>query len=87
MPKKPTAASKTKKSSSRKPRASSPSTPGLISTPAAKAMAVQEERWRAESDLRTLQEAEMIRRDPKRMRTMQKLADEQMKALEKIKKA
>lgn len=49
-------------------------------------MAKQEARWRAESDLRTLQEAESIKGDPGRMRMMKVLADEQMKALQKIKK-
>lgn len=50
-------------------------------------MAKQEARWRAESDLRTLREAESIKGDPGRMRMMKTLADEQMRALQKIKKS
>lgn len=38
--------------------------------------------WRAESDLRTLVEAQMIRSDPKRFKAAQKKAKEQAAALE-----
>lgn len=38
----------------------------------------EEAKWRAESDLRTLMEAEKIKRDAKRFAAAQKLAAEQM---------
>lgn len=41
-------------------------------------MRKQEEKWRVESDLRTLIEAECIRKDSKRLAAAQKLAKEQM---------
>lgn len=42
-----------------------------------------DESWRAESDLRTLIEAQVIRNDPKRFKAAQKKAKEQAEALEK----
>lgn len=47
-------------------------------------MAVQEEKWRAESDLRTLTEAREIQRDPKRMAAARKLARERMDTLKAL---
>jgi len=44
----------------------------------------QEREWRAESDLRTLREAEAIRADPSRVRYAQKIAQKEMKALERV---
>jgi hypothetical protein len=41
-----------------------------------------DESWRAESDLRTLIEAQVIRNDPKRFKAAQKKAKEQAEALE-----
>lgn len=47
---------------------------------------VQEQRWRAESDLRTLREAEHIRTDPGRVRMARTLASEEVRALSKVAK-
>lgn len=41
-------------------------------------MRKEEERWRVESDMRTLVEAEEIRRDTKRLAAAKKLAQEKM---------
>lgn len=41
-------------------------------------MRKEEERWRAESDLRTLTEAEEIKRDPKRLKRAQDCAKEKL---------
>ncbi|WP_233130323.1 hypothetical protein [Synechococcus sp. 1G10] len=43
-------------------------------------------RWQAEDDLRTLRRAEEIRSQPSRLKVVQKIATEEMQALEKIKK-
>lgn len=40
--------------------------------------AAQEKKWRAESDLRTLQEAEAIERDPARFKAAQALAKQKL---------
>lgn len=50
-----------------------------------KADEVRERRWRAESGLRTIQEAEEIRKDKQRMNDIKALAKEQMACLSKIK--
>lgn len=42
--------------------------------------------WRAKDDLRTLQQAEEIQEDPKRMKAAMKCAGEQMNDLESIMK-
>jgi len=42
------------------------------------AMRKEEEKWRAESDLRTLTEAEEIKRDPKRLKYAQDCAREKL---------
>jgi hypothetical protein len=42
------------------------------------AMRKEEEKWRAESDLRTLTEAEEIKRDPKRLAMAQACAKEKL---------
>jgi hypothetical protein len=47
-------------------------------------LAQEEARWRAESDLRTLRQAEEIRRDPSRLRMASRKAAEEMKALQAI---
>lgn len=44
-------------------------------------MRKQEDQWRAESDLRTLMDAEKIEKDPKRLAAAQKLAKDQLLAL------
>jgi protein required for attachment to host cells len=44
----------------------------------------REKKWRAESDLRTMQEAEGIKKDKERMKAMKQVAKEQMKNLQKI---
>lgn len=41
-------------------------------------MRKQEEKWQAESDMRTLVEAEEIKRDPKRLAAAKKQAQEKM---------
>ena len=46
----------------------------------------QEARWRAESDLRTLREAEQIRADQKRLRNATQLAAAEVSALQAIRK-
>jgi len=45
----------------------------------------QEKKWQAESDLRTLQAAREIEASRARMAAAKRIADEQMKALSKIK--
>ena len=44
----------------------------------------REKRWQAESDLRTLQQAEEIRSDRGRMSYAKRVATEQVKALSKV---
>lgn len=51
--------------------------------PAAAAMAPDDD-WKAESDLRTLIEAEKIKADPKRLRAAMKKKRETMKSLAKV---
>ena len=46
----------------------------------------QEQRWRAESDLRTLREAEQVRSDPARVRLAKQVAQEEMRALQRVAK-
>lgn len=55
--------------------------PAPMSTAASRA---QENKWRAESDLRTLQSAGEIQADKSRVNAAKKLAAEQAKALTKI---
>lgn len=45
----------------------------------------QEKKWRAESDLRTLVDAEKIKADPDRLKAAMKCKREQMDALKNIK--
>jgi len=45
----------------------------------------EEKKWRAEADLRTLKEAREIESNRSRMAAAKRCADEQMKALSKIK--
>ena len=47
-------------------------------------IAAEEARWRAESDLRTLRQAEEIRRDNARLQRASKVAAEEMRALQAI---
>ncbi len=42
----------------------------------------EEERWRAESDVRTLREAMEIKKDKKRLKRAKKVMQEQLKALQ-----
>ncbi len=51
--------------------------------PGAVAMA-EDKKWEREEDLRTLQRAEEIRKDPKRLQAAKKEAKEKMSALKKI---
>ena len=47
-------------------------------------MAAQDAEWRAESDMRTLMEAEEIRRDPKRLKAAQACAKKKLEATASI---
>jgi hypothetical protein len=47
-------------------------------------LAQEAARWRAESDLRTLRQAEEIRRDPARLKQAATMAAEEMKALQAV---
>jgi hypothetical protein len=82
----------TDKTSTSKPRrtprgssapAAAPPLPG-ISAAERKKLAQEEARWRAESDLRTLRQAEEIRRDPGRLKRAATMAAEEMKALQAV---
>lgn len=44
----------------------------------------RERKWRAEDDIRTMKQAEEIRRDKERVRAMKEVARQQMKDLKKI---
>ena len=44
----------------------------------------QEEKWRAEDDLRVLKQAAEITSDPKRLKAVQTLAKQESKQLEKL---
>ena len=46
--------------------------------------AEREKRWRAESDLRTLREADDIRKDKERMKAAADMAKEQMTSLQSV---
>lgn len=48
--------------------------------------AKREKRWRAESDLRTLRDADDIRNDKERMKAASAVAKEQMNSLQSISK-
>lgn len=82
----------TGKTSTSKPRrtprgssatAAAPPLPG-ISAAERRKLAREEARWRAESDLRTLRQAEEIRRDPSRLKRAATMAVEEMKALQAV---
>jgi len=78
-----TAASRKRKSSnSSSTRADAPM-PGITAAERRK-LAQQEAKWRAESDLRTLREAEEIRRDQARLQRAAKVATEEMQALQAV---
>lgn len=83
----------TGKTSSSKPRrttrgssTAAPAAPQLSGISAAehRKLAQEEARWRAESDLRTLRQAEEIRRDPGRLKRAATMAAEEMKALQAV---
>jgi hypothetical protein len=63
--------------------AAAPQLPG-ISAAERRKLAQEEARWRAESDLRTLRQAEEIRRDPGRLKRAATMAAEEMKALQAV---
>jgi len=63
--------------------AAAPPLPG-ISAAERRKLAQEEARWRAESDLRTLRQAEEIRRDPGRLKRAATMAAEEMKALQAV---
>lgn len=50
----------------------------------ARAVSADEKRWRAESDMRTLAEAEEIRKDPKRLAAAKAMAKEKLGELQKV---
>ena len=90
-------ATRTRKSSSGKSSTSGPrrqagrnasasATPQLLGISAAerRKLAQEEARSRAESDLRTLRQAEEIRRDPSRLKRAATMAAEEMKALQSV---
>jgi hypothetical protein len=60
-----------------------PQLPG-ISAAERRKLAREEARWRAESDLRTLRQAEEIRRDPSRLKRAATMAAEEMRALQTV---
>lgn len=43
----------------------------------------QERRWRAEDDIRTMQRAAEIKKDPSRVKAMKSYAEQQLKAVKK----
>ena len=55
------------------------------SCPNCKDMAVQDQKWRAESDVRTLKEAHEIRNDSARMKKAMVVVTDERKALKDIK--
>jgi hypothetical protein len=55
-----------------------------ISAAERRKLAQEEARWRAESDLRTLRQAEEIRQDPARLKRAATMAAEEMKALQAV---
>ena len=63
--------------------AAAPPLPG-ISAAERRKLDQEEARWRAESDLRTLRQAEEIRRDPGRLKRAATMAAEEMKALQAV---
>jgi hypothetical protein len=82
----------TGKSSTRKPRrqpgrstasAAAPQMPS-ISAAEQRKLAQEEARWQAESDLRTLRQAEEIRQDPARLERAATMAAEEMQALQAV---
>lgn len=56
----------------------------MAKTPSAIATIKDDEKWRVESDLRTLIEAESIKNDPKRYAKVQALAKERMTEVAKV---
>lgn len=44
----------------------------------------REKKWRAEDDMRTMQQAEEIRKDKERMKAMKSMAKQKMNELKKI---
>lgn len=79
--------SKPKRSSNRSAAAAAASpAPQLpeLSNAERRRLAREEAHWRAESDLRTLRQAEEIRRDPNRLKRAATMAAEEMKALQAV---
>jgi len=85
-------ATRARKTSTRKPRrtsrrssasAAAPQMPG-VSAAERRKLDQEEARWRAESDLRTLRQAEEIRQDPARLKRAATMAAEEMKALQSV---
>ena len=85
-------ATRTRKTGTGKPRrttrgssakAAATQLPG-VSAAERRSQAQEEARWQAESDLRTLRQAEEIRRDPSRLKRAATMAAEEMKALQAV---
>jgi hypothetical protein len=85
-------ATRTRKTGTSKPRrtsrrssatAAAATLPG-ISAAERRKLTQEDARWRAESDLRTLRQAEEIRRDPGRLKRAATMAAEEMKALQAV---
>lgn len=56
-----------------------------VGVPKGKSERSEEERWKIESDVKTLKEAEMIRMDTGRMKKAMSMMDEEMQAMMKAK--
>jgi len=56
-----------------------------VKTSAAVRLSAQDKKWRAQDDLRTLQQVMQIKSDPGRLKAAQTEAQQQLKALEKVK--
>jgi hypothetical protein len=82
----------TGKGSTRKPRPQARRNTAAVAAPQVsgisaaerRKLAQEEARWRTESDLRTLRQAEEIRRDPTRLKQAATMAAEEMKALQAV---
>lgn len=84
-----------KQMAARKPAKAKPKTSKPASTrkkqtsrvdPKVASMSELDEKWMAESDMRTLREAAMIQADAKRLKAATKMAAEELKALQRVTK-
>lgn len=56
----------------------------MASKPAAPSIVKEDQRWRAESDLRTLMESQEINRDQSRLKSACAIAGKQLRSLRRI---